>query len=151
MLDAGAITSEEFRKAMEHHARALIAEMEEVHQNPIVAWLETLKNRRAAKRLAKEHGEPRVREVLVALSDVPGFPLANWLWDADQPTVPLHCFIRSRKEPVFRILKISSAPFVLTVTVEHGSARSGAILRETFVFNRDQFGRLSLHQRAGLS
>lgn len=151
MLDSREITPEEFRDAMAHHARGLIAEMEEVHQNPVAAWIEMLKNRRAASRLAKEHGEPLVREVLVALSDVPDFPLANWLWDADQPMVPLHCFLRSRREPVFRVLKIASAPFVLAVTVEHGGMRRGASVREKFSFGRDRFGRLALHERATLT
>lgn len=151
MLDNGEITPQDFREAMAFHARALIEEMEEVHQNPILAWLETLKNRRAASRLAKEHGEWRVREILTALSDVPDFPLANWLWDADQPTVPLYCFFRSRREPVFRILGISSAPFKLTATVEHGRAKRSESTREKFVFNRDQFGRLTLNERKTLS
>ncbi len=138
MLDSREITPEEFRDAMAHHARGLIAEMEEVHQNPVAAWLETLKNRRAASRLAREHGEHRVREILVALSEVPDFPLANWLWDADQPTVPLYCFLRTRREPVFRVLKIASAPFVLSVTVEHGGLKRGTSVREQFRFGRDR-------------
>lgn len=151
MLDAREITPEEFRNAMAHHARGLIAEMEEVHQNPVAAWLETFRNRRAATRLAKEHGEPMVRELMVALSDVPDFPLANWLWDADQPTVPLHCFLRSRKEPVFRILKIASAPFLLSITVEHGGMRRNSSVRERFGFGRDRLGRLALHERTTLT
>lgn len=151
MLDSREITPEEFREAMAHHVKGLIAEMEEVHQNPVAAWVETLRNRRAASRLAGEHGEFLVREVLVALSDVPDFPLANWLWDADQPTVPLHCFLRSRREPVFRVLKISSAPFILSVTVEHGGIRRGESVRERFGFGRDRFGRLALHERTALA
>lgn len=151
MLDAREITPEEFREAMAYHARGLIAEMEEVHQNPIAAWLETLKNRRAASRLAREHGEPKVREVLLALSDLPDFPLANWLWDADQPSVPLYCFLRSRREPVFRILKIASAPFVLSITVEYGGLKRGAAVRERFAFGRDRLGRLALHERTTLT
>lgn len=151
MLDSREITPEEFREAMAHHARGLIAEMEEVHRNPVAAWIETLKNRRAAFRLARQHGEPLVREVLVALSDVPDFPLANWLWDADQPTVPLHCFLRSGNEPVFRVLRIASAPFVLSVTVEHGARGRGASTRERFAFGRDRFGRLALHERTTLA
>ncbi len=147
MLDAGEITPAEFRDAIAHHARSLIAEMEEVHQNPVAAWIETVRNRRAASRLTKEHGEPRVRELLVALSEVPDFPLANWLWDAGRPTVPLYCFLRSRREPVFRVLKIVSAPFILTITVEHGALKRGASVRERFHFGRDRLGQLTLHER----
>lgn len=151
MLDAGEITREEFREAMSHHARQLIEEMVEVRENPIVAWLELLKNRRAASRLAHQHGEARVRELLVALSDIPDFPLANWLWDADQPHVPLYCFLRSRREPVFRVLRIASAPFILTITVEYGSARKREAAREKLTFGRDRYGRLQVRERKMLA
>jgi hypothetical protein len=151
MLDAGEITPAEFREAMAHHARGLIAEMEEVHQNPIAAWLESVRNRRAASRLAKEHGETRVRELFLALSELPDFPLANWLWDADRPSVPLHCFLRTGVEPMFRVLKIISEPFVLSVTVEHGALKRGASVRERFSFGRDRLGRLSLQERTTLT
>lgn len=150
LLDSGAISRAEFREAMAHHARSLIEEMEEVRRHPLAAWVDGLLNRRAAARLARRHGEALVRELLVALSDVPGFPLANWLWNADQPTVPLHCFVRSRSEPVFRVLKIVSAPFVLTMTLEHGSARRGGATREQFTFGRDRFGRLAVQARVRL-
>ena len=51
LLDGGEITREQFRAAMALHAESLIEEMVEVHENPVAAWLETLRNRRAAAKL----------------------------------------------------------------------------------------------------
>lgn len=149
-LDSGEITREQFRKLMAEHTQVLIGEMEEAHENPIAAWLETLRNRRAASKLASRHGEGLVREIFIALADLPEFPLANWLWNADQPHVPLHCFFRSRKEPIFRVLKIASAPFLLTITVEYGGLEKEHISRERFIFARDRFGRLHVKSRENI-
>lgn len=148
LLDGGEITREQFREAMAQHAESLIEEMVEVHENPVAAWLETLRNRRAAAKLIHRHSEPVVRELLLALSEVPDFPLANWLWNADHTRLPLYCFLRSRREPIFRILKITSAPFELTIQVEYGSAAKGQTTREMFIFGRDRFGRLKLQDRS---
>jgi hypothetical protein len=147
MFDRGEISREEFRAMLDVHARELIDEMEEVHQNGLAAWMETLRNRRVAKRLAHDHGEPLLREVFVALSEVPDFPLAHWLWNADHPHLPLHCFLRSRREPVFKVLRITSAPFTVDVSVEFGSQKKSEATREKFSFERDRFGRLSLISR----
>ena len=54
-------------------------------------------------------------------------------------------------EPVFRVLKIASAPFVLSVTVEHGGVKRGTSVREQFGFGRDRLGRLALHERTTLT
>ncbi len=133
---------------MSHHAESLIEEMVEVHENPVAAWLETMRNRRTAAKLARQHGEPLVRELLLALSEVPNFPLAHWLWNADHTRLPLYCFLRSRREPIFRILKITSVPFELTIQVEYGSTIKSKATRESFTFGRDRFGRLTLQGRS---
>ncbi|HSH92981.1 MAG TPA: hypothetical protein VK968_02470, partial [Roseimicrobium sp.] len=106
-----------------------------------------LRNRRAAGKLARESGEALVREIFVALSEVPGFPLAHWLWNADRMHLPLYCFIRSGVEPVFRVLKVVPAPFVVMIRVEYGSKEKGAATREKFTFTRDRLGRLKLSDR----
>jgi hypothetical protein len=144
MFDRGEITREQFRALLDVHARALIEEMTEVHDNWLAAWMETLRNRRVARRLAHDHGEPLLRELFVALSEVPDFPLAGWLWNADRPHLPLYCFLRSRREPIFRVLRIASAPFAVVVSVEFGSARKHEAVRERFSFERDRYGRLDL-------
>lgn len=147
-FDRGQITREQFRDLMRPHALDLIEEMEEVHQNPLAAWMEMLKNRRLAWRLARQHGEVLVREIFVALSDVPDFPLANWLWNADRPGLPLYCFLRSRREPVFRVLKIENAPFVVVADIEYGSVDAHLRVRERFGFDRDKYGRLQVCERS---
>lgn len=149
-FDNGQISREQFRELMRPHAENLIEEMEEVHQNPLAAWIEMLKNRRIAWRLARTHGEVLVREIFVALSDVPGFPLANWLWNADRPGLPLYCFLRSRREPIFRILKIETAPFIVVAHVEYGSIEKHLRVRERFGFDRDKYGHLQVRERGVL-
>ncbi len=150
MFDRGEITREQFRAMLDVHARALIEEMTEAHDNWLAAWMESLRNRRVARRLARDHGEPLLREIFIALSEVPDFPLAGWLWNADHPHLPLYCFLRSRREPVFRVLRVSTAPFTVAVSVEFGSARKSDAFRERFSFERDRFGRLDLVDRAPL-
>ncbi|CAN5754860.1 hypothetical protein BH11VER1_BH11VER1_41780 [soil metagenome] len=66
---------------------------------------------------------------------------------SDQNATPF-CFLRSRREPIFRILKITSAPFELTIQVEYGCATKGQETREMFTFGRDRFGRLMLQDRS---
>lgn len=147
MFDRGEITREQFRAMLDVHARALIEEMTEAHDNWLAAWMESLRNRRVAKRLARDYGEPLLRELFVALSEIPDFPLACWLWNADRPHLPLHCFLRTRREPIFRVLRVTSAPFTVDVSVEFGSSRRSESVRERFSFERDRFGRLSLLSR----
>lgn len=147
LLDRGEISREDFRAAMNVHALQIIEEMEEVHRNPVAAWMEHLRSRRAAGKLAREYGEHLVREVLVALAEVPAFPLASWLWNADRPHMPLYCFLRPKMEPVFRIQKIVTAPFVVMVRVEYGRGGKDATIREKFTFHRNAVGRLQLSER----
>ncbi len=146
-FDRGDLSREAFRQAMSEHALQLIEEMEEVHQNPVAAWMEHLRSRRAAGKLGREYGEAMVRELMVALSEVPDFPLARWLWNADRPHLPLYCFLRPKAEPVFRVQKIVSAPFVVMVRVEYGSSEKSQTVREKFTFTRDQVGRLRMSAR----
>lgn len=150
MFDRGEITREQFRAMMNVHAQVLIEEMTEVHENWLAAWMESLRNRRIARRLARDYGEPLLREIFVALSEVPDFPLAGWLWNADHPHLPLDCFLRTRREPLFKILRVSTAPFSVAVSVEFGGSRKSDTVRERFSFERDRFGRLDLVRREPL-
>lgn len=142
MFERGEIEREELQALMAVHAKELIAEMEEDYQNPAAAWIEGMLARQAARRLVWRHGRLLVREVLVALSDVPDFPPARYLWNASHPDVPLHCFLRMRREPVFRIVQLGRRGDVVDVTVEHGAAGRGSGTRRRFVLRRDDRWRL---------
>lgn len=133
---------EEMHALMALHARELIREMEEEYQNPAAAWIESLLARRSMSRLVRRHSARLVREVLVALADVPDFPPVGNLWNAAHPDVPLHCFLRIRREPVFRILGLESKGGEILTHIEHGEAARGKGTRRTFRLIRDQFWKL---------
>lgn len=141
-FERGEIERDEVHALMALHARELIQEMEEDRQNPAAALLETLLARRSAGRLVRSHGNRLLREVLIALADAPDFPPAKYLWNAAHPDVPLHCFLRMRREPVFRILAIRLHGEEISVEVEHGSSKRGQGSRRTFVLKRTEFWRL---------
>lgn len=142
MFERGEIERDELHSMMAAHARSLIAEMEEDCLNPAAAWIENLLARQAAARLVRRHGGRLVREVLTALSELVDFPPARHLWNADHPDVPLHCFLRMRREPVFRILSLTRRDELIEVKIEHGEAKRGRGTRETFILRRDEHWRL---------
>ena len=133
---------------MSMHARELIDEMIEAKKNPVAAYIEQLRNRTAAAKLARRHGAARIREILTALGLIPDFPPAQLLWNAPHREVPLHCFFRSKHEPLFRIVKLQVLPARVRVVVEYGESRSP--VRETILFVRDRFQRLELSARERL-
>jgi hypothetical protein len=137
-FERGEIGREELQALMAVHARELIAEMEDDYQNPAAAWLEALLARRAMGRLVRRHGSRLLREVLVALSELADFAPAHYLWNATHPDVPLHCFLRMRRQPVFRIAAIDHQSEEITVLVEHGDAGRGRATRRIFVMKRDE-------------
>lgn len=141
-FERGEIAREELQALMAVHARELIQEMEEDHQNPAAAWIEGLLARRAAGLLVRRHGSRLVREILAALAEVPDFPPARYLWNAAHPDVPLHCFLRIRREPVFRILGITHKGDAVEALVEHGESARGRATRRMFVLKRDDRWRL---------
>lgn len=136
-FERGEIEREELQALMAVHARELIGEMEEDYQNPAAAWIERLMARRAAGRLVRRHGSRLLREVLMALAEVEGFPPARHLWNASHPDLPLHCFLRMRREPVFRIARIEHRSEEIEVTTEHGDAGRGRATRTMFLLKRD--------------
>jgi hypothetical protein len=142
LLERGEIERGEFQAMMAVHARVLISEIEEDYQNPAAAWIENLRARQAAGRLVRRHGSRLLRELLVALSDVPDFPPAGYLWNAGHPDIPLHCFLRIRRVPVFRILHLDHRSDSIELLVEHGEAGRGRGTRRMFVLKRDDHWRL---------
>lgn len=137
-FERGEIEREEFQALMAVHARELIDEMEEDRLNPAAAWIERLLSGRAVARLVRRHSSRLLREVLVALSEVPDFPPARYLWNAAHPDLPLYCFFRIRREPVFRIASIELKGREIEVTTEHGAAPRGKATRTRFVLRRSE-------------
>jgi hypothetical protein len=137
-FEKGELEREELHALMALHARELIQEMEEDYQNPAAAWIESLLARRACNRLIKLHGGRVIREILTALADVPDFPPARYLWNAGHPDVPLHCFLRMRREPVFRILSVTANSGEFRVSVEYGTAAKGKGIRQVLQLKRDE-------------
>jgi hypothetical protein len=136
----GEITRPQLHAAMRMHALELIEEMEEIRRNPVAAFIEQLRNRSAAARLAKQHGMRNVRRVLSALSEISDFPPAVLLWNALHDDVPLHCFIRTRHEPVFRIVKLQIKPQIARIAIEYGRTARPATTAEVITLRRDRFG-----------
>ncbi len=136
-FERGEIERDELHALMALHARELIQEMEEDYQNPAAAWIESLLARRAMGRLVRRHSARLLREVLVALADIPDFPPAKLLWNASHPDVPLHCFLRVRREPVFRVVGLDSNGGEIRVITEHGASARGKTTRQNFLLKRD--------------
>ncbi len=141
LLERGEITHKQLQQAMAHHALMLFQEIHETRRNPLLEFVEQRLNRRVCDRLVARYGESMLRAVLLALSEVPRFPPARFLWHAASPTVPLHCIIRMRREPVFRLLDIEdSPPDRQLVKLEHGPAKKRQAIREHFVLQRQPDG-----------
>lgn len=102
-FEQGMLTREELHAAMAHHGRDLIQEMEYEHQNREESFIERWRCKRHAARLANRHGEAIVREVLSTLATLQDFPPANLLWNAAHSHVPLFCFFRLKRAPLFLI------------------------------------------------
>jgi hypothetical protein len=118
-FEAGRITRKQLHAGLEWHARELVEEVVEAHEDPRGTWWEGMLAKRAAARLANRHGLWRVRHVLAALSRIPEFEPARYLWNALHPDVPLHAFFRMRRRPVLRLLKIENRHGNLHATVEY--------------------------------
>jgi len=146
-FESGRMSRYEFHQAMAVHARELIAEMEEQRRNPVEAFIEYIRNRRIANRLAKRHGEAAVREVFVALAELPDFPPASLLWNAGHRHVPLYCFIRSGKEPLFRVLHIELDGQAAGIDLEYRFGSGTRMVREVFKLRRGWHGNLFVEAR----
>ena len=146
-FEAGEITREELQATCALHQREMIAEIEEMKRNPLAAYVEELLIRREAAKIRRLHGEGLAREVFVALADVPDFPPALLLWNADHRDVPFQCFFRFRREPVFRLLELRNNGLSVTVEVEYGSTNRKLATRETFVLHRSVGDRFTVSQR----
>ena len=138
-FERGEIDRMEFQALMSVHQRELIREIDEDHQNPLAAWLESRLAKSSLRRLLKKHTAFQIREVLIALSEAEDFPLAHYIWNAAHPDIPLHCFFRIRREPVFQILSIQNKADSVEVHIEIHHTRN----RRRITMKRDSQWRLS--------
>ena len=141
----GEIKREELQQRLAAHQRAILAEAEESRQNPIASYIEGLLTKRAAAKLIHQHGEANVREMLVALSELENFRLAAFLWNASHWDVPLHCFLRQKKAPVFRIKEMWVKSDRGEMLTQYG--RPEALTHEQFRFSRHWRGHLEVVER----
>jgi len=125
----------------------LLSEAIENKCNPITAYLNERLNKRAVQKLLKSASEVEIREILYALGDLTDFAPARLLWNADQRDIPLHVFIRSREEPIFRITFLNVSMMRIELSIEHGSAQKGQTLREDIVLTRTGTGFLRVDTR----
>jgi hypothetical protein len=147
LYEAGSLTRAQWQAAMAWHASQILEEVAEARRHPVGAFIEDRLARRAAKRLARGHGEAELREVFEALAEVSDFPPAHRLWNAGHRDVPLHCFLRMRTEPVFRVLRFEGNRETVSIVVEHGRAAKKEAMREEFLLVRDRWARLVVKGR----
>jgi hypothetical protein len=144
--ELGQIDRERLHAAMTLHAKLILAEVEEVRVNPLIAYLDQQLCKRHAAKLIKAHSEDTVREVLTALSEIPDFPPALLLWNADHSLVPLHCFFRIKRGPVFQVLQMKVDAQQVDLQIEHGA--KDHLLREQILLRRNRQGKLHyVHKR----
>lgn len=150
-LDQGRISSEQFRSMMTLHQRLLLEDIDDSARDPGLSWFDEVLNRRAARHLEKAHGEDVVREVLVALSEVPDFPPAHQIWNAGHKLLPLYCFFRTKRGPIFRIVNMEVLPQMVGVVVEYARSKKADCLREEITLRRNRQGELMFVNRLKLS
>lgn len=142
-FERGEIERDELHRLMALHACEIIEEMEEDYQNPAAAWWEGMLARRAMHRLQRVHGAPLLRDVLLALS-ASDFPAARYLWNADHPDVPLHCFLRMKRKPIFRLLSVHESGKDCIAVFESDGPEGEKPVKHRVSLIRDRFWKLRL-------
>lgn len=143
----GKIKREEMQRLMGEHQKAILKEADDYHFNPIAGYLEGLSNKRMARRLIREHGEAAVRELLLAMSWLPEFEPAAYLWNADHWDMPLHVFFRCKSGPVFRVRESLVRSSRAILLVEYGSPKKTRTKRERITFKRHWKGEMEVVRR----
>jgi len=136
LFESGRISREDLHRAIGAHARALVAEMVERRRRPLLAFADQLLAKREAAALARDHGEAALRELFSAMAEIPSFPPAWLLWNARHAEVPLHCFLRPKLPPVFRVVDLLLPPMMARVRVRHGM--EGKVVTEEIILRRNR-------------
>ena len=145
MFENGEISRDELHASINVHAKALVDEMVLENRNPIAAYIEQIRNRRAAKKLIQKNGRAVVREVLTALGNDRSFPLAGLLWNAHHEDVPIFCFLRATHPPVFKITDIVDHPRVIIAKITYGNHHKD-LTRSSVTMRRDWQGILKVER-----
>lgn len=145
--EAGEIERETLQHLMAQHQAAIIAEAEEERLNPFASYLDRMMNKRMAKKLINLHGEAKVRELCFALSELPDFLPAAFLWNVNHWDLPLHCFLRHKREPLFIIEEAFIRSSRAMLLVEHGSGQKANRIRERIHFERHWRGEMKAVKR----
>lgn len=148
--EQGEIQRETLHALMAQHQAAIIEEAEEERLNPFASYLDRMMNKRMAKKLITRYGEANIRELCFALSELSDFLPAAFLWNVNHWDLPLHCFIRHKREPIFRIQEVFIRSARAMMLIEHGSARKGATIRERVHFERHWRGEMQVVKRERL-
>jgi hypothetical protein len=144
---SGKITRVQWLEGMRQQFLLALLEIEEDRSDPHRAMLETWRCKTAARRLLKNSSEAELREVFVALSEIDDFAPATYLWNADQRDIPLHCFLREKREPVLRFRKMDISRLRAKLIIEYGGRKASQRVRETIVLRRDWRGSLMVESR----
>lgn len=151
LFEAGTIDRETLQTLMAIQARRLIQEIDEDHQNPAAALMEHLRNIRVAIKLARRHGQRLLRDIFAELGKLENFPPSMLLWNATHAEVPLHCFFRTKREPVFRVIKLETDGVTARIEVEYGVRYPKALHRELITLKRDEKWVLRFQERETLA
>jgi len=144
---SGQITRAQWLEGMRHQFLLALKEIEEDRSNPKLALMESWRCKNAARRLKKENTEAELREVFMSLAEIYDFPPANYLWNADQLETPLHCFLREKRSPVLRFIKMQIRRLTAEVTIEYGGLKTKQRVRETITMRRDWRGVMVVESR----
>ncbi len=124
-----------------------LSEISEDMADPRGAFLERLRCRNAARKLAKKNSEAELREVFMSLSQLDDFPPANYLWNADQRETPIYSMLREKRAPVLKFKEVQIYRLSAKITIEYGSLKPRNRVVETIQLRRDWRGIMVVEDR----
>lgn len=144
---SGKISQQQWRDGMQLQFILALKEIQQDRSQPKLALLENWRCRAAAKRLLRDSSEAELREVMMALAEIEDFSPAVYLWNADQRSTPLHCFLREKREPVLRFSKMQISRLRAELCIEYGGCKNKNSSKENIILRRDWRGTLVLESR----